>query len=68
MFAVIEPGYHVNEMATTGGSAGGCLAMLVAFKDPDRLPIRFVFEETGPASFESELWDMETEEQKAYLY
>lgn len=55
-----EIGYHLNEMATTGGSAGGCLAMLVACKEPGRLsiPIRFVFEETGPASFEPELWDM----------
>lgn len=62
-----ELGYPINEMATTGGSAGGCLAMLVAFKEPDRLPvpIKFVFEETGPASFEPALWDMQTAEQKA---
>jgi acetyl esterase/lipase len=62
-----ELGYHVTEMATTGGSAGGCLAMLVAFKEPDRLPvpIRLVFEETGPASFEPELWDVDTDEAKA---
>lgn len=64
-----ELGYHVTEMATTGGSAGGCLAMLVAFKEPDRLPvpIRFVFEETGPASFEPDLWDMKTDEERAYF-
>lgn len=62
-----ELGYHLNEMATTGGSAGGCLAMLVAFKEPDRLPIpiKFVFEETGPASFEPEIWDIVTDEEKA---
>lgn len=62
-----ELGYHLNEMATTGGSAGGCLAMLMAYKDPDRLPIpiRFVFQETGPASFEPELWDKVTDEEKA---
>lgn len=62
-----ELGYHLNEIATTGGSAGGCLAMLIAFKEPDKLPIpiKFVFEETGPASFEPELWDCETAEQKA---
>lgn len=60
-------GYHLNEMATTGGSAGGCLAMLVAFKEPERLPIpiKFVFEETGPASFEPEIWDIVTDEEKA---
>lgn len=64
-----ELGYHLNEMATTGGSAGGCLAMMVAFKEPDRLPlpVRFVFEETGPASFEPELWNMQTNEEKAYF-
>jgi acetyl esterase/lipase len=64
--AADELGYHINEMATTGCSAGGCLAMLVAFKEPDRLPvpIRFVFEETGPASFEPELWGNETDDQK----
>lgn len=64
-----ELGYPLTEMATTGGSAGGCLAMLVAFKEPERLPIpiRFVFEETGPASFAPELWGMETDEEKAYF-
>ncbi len=62
-------GYHLTEMATTGGSAGGCLAMLVAYKEPDKLPIpiRFVFEETGPASFEPELWDMNTDDEKRYF-
>ncbi len=61
-----ELGYHINDMATTGGSAGGCLAMMVAYKEPDRLPvpIRFVFEETGPASFEPELWGIETDDEK----
>lgn len=51
-------GYRVTEMATTGGSAGGCLALLVAYRDPGALPVpvRFVFEQTGPASFEPDLW------------
>jgi acetyl esterase/lipase len=62
-------GYHINEMATSGGSAGGCLAMLVAYKEPEQLPvpIKFVFEETGPASFEPDLWDMQTNEEKAFF-
>ncbi len=62
-----ELGYHVTEMATTGGSAGGCLAMMLALKEPDRLsiPIRLVFEETGPASFEPELWGINTADEKA---
>lgn len=59
-----ELGYNLNEMAATGGSAGGCLAMLVGIKAPERLPvpIKLVFEETGPASFEPDLWGCETDE------
>lgn len=55
-----EKGYYLTEMATTGGSAGGCLAMLVAYKNPSELilPIRLVFQEVGPASFEPELWEI----------
>ena len=51
-------GYEITEMATTGGSAGGCLAMLVAYREPETLPVpvRFVFEQTGPASFEPDAW------------
>ncbi len=62
-------GYHINEMATTGGSAGGCLAMLVAYKEPEKLPvpIKLVFEETGPASFEPDLWDMKNDDERAYF-
>lgn len=53
-----ERNYNITEMATTGGSAGGCLAMLCAYKDADKLPIpvKFVFEQTGPASFEPDGW------------
>lgn len=53
-----QRGYRITEMATTGGSAGGCLALLIAYKSPETLPvpIRFVFEQTGPASFEPDAW------------
>jgi acetyl esterase/lipase len=53
-----DKGYNITEMATTGESAGGCLAMLLAFRygDESPVPIRFVIEESGPASFEPELW------------
>lgn len=53
-----EKGFKLTEMATTGGSAGGALAMQVAYKNPEDLPlpIRLVFQEVGPASFEPELW------------
>lgn len=60
-------GYNITEMATTGGSAGGCLAMLVAYREPETLPVpvRFVFEQTGPASFEPDLWGQEDDEGRA---
>ena len=53
-----KEGYNITEMATTGGSAGGCLAMVCAYREPDKLPIpvKFVFEQTGPASFEPDSW------------
>ena len=51
-------GYHITEMATTGESAGGTLALLVGLKYNDicPVPVRFVMEESGPASFIPELW------------
>lgn len=53
-----ERGYNITEMATTGGSAGGCLAMLLAYREPEAspIPVKFVFEQTGPASFEPDGW------------
>ena len=53
-----QRGYHITEMATTGESAGGCLAMLLAFRygEESPVPIRFVMQESGPASFEPSLW------------
>lgn len=49
-----ERGYNITGIATTGCSAGGCLAMLVAYREPETLPlpVKFVFEQTGPVSFE----------------
>ncbi len=46
-------GYPVNEMAIGGGSAGGCLALLYAYRDTAEspVPVRFVFEAVGPSSF-----------------
>lgn len=59
-----EAGYTVTEMAATGESAGGCLAMLLAFRygDQSEIPIRFVFQESGPASFQPDLWASTTEQ------
>lgn len=62
-------GYHLNEMAISGGSAGGTLAMLYAYRDADQspLPVKLMFEMVGPASFHVEDWgiyglDQQTEE------
>ncbi len=45
-------------MATSGQSAGGCLAMLYAYShaDDSPIPVKFVFQQTGPASFHAEDW------------
>ena len=57
-------GYPVSEMAVTGESAGGCLAMLLAFRYADEcpVPIRFIIQESGPVSFEPSLWASTTKE------
>lgn len=51
-------GYPIDEMAISGGSAGGCLALLYAYRDADAspVPVRMVFEGVGPSSFYPEDW------------
>lgn len=51
-------GYHIDKMAIGGGSAGGCLALLYAYRDTDTspVPIKMVFEAVGPSSFYPEDW------------
>ena len=51
-------GYHITEMATTGESAGGCLAMLMAYREQDTSPVpaKFVFQQSGPATMDPEKW------------
>ena len=51
-------GYDIKQMATSGQSAGGHLAMLYAYShDEDSpIPVKFVFQQTGPASFHIEHW------------
>lgn len=51
-------GYHIDEMAISGGSAGHCLAMLYAYRDADTspVPVRLVFGAVGPSSFYPEDW------------
>ncbi|MFR9216024.1 MAG: alpha/beta hydrolase [Ruthenibacterium sp.] len=51
-------GYPLSEMAVAGGSAGGTLALLYAYRDAPQspIPVKFVFEAVGPASFYPEDW------------
>jgi acetyl esterase/lipase len=51
-------GYKLDRMAMSGGSAGGCLALLYAYRDADTspIPVKFVFEAVGPSSFEPDDW------------
>ncbi|WP_068617866.1 alpha/beta hydrolase [Paenibacillus tuaregi] len=51
-------GYNLDRMAISGGSAGGTLALLYAYRDADTspIPIKMVFEMVGPSSFYPEDW------------
>lgn len=63
----LELGYNLTEMATTGGSAGGCLALLYAYREPENspIPVKFVFEQTGPVLFEPDDWGQTTDKGRA---
>lgn len=51
-------GYNIDRMAMAGGSAGGCLALIYAYRDADAspVPVKMVFEGVGPSSFYPEDW------------
>ena len=51
-------GYKLDRMAISGGSAGGCLALIYAYRDADTspIPVKMVFEAVGPGSFRAEDW------------
>ncbi len=51
-------GYNIDRMAMSGGSAGGCLALLYAYRDAAEapVPVKMVFEGVGPSSFYPEDW------------
>ena len=52
-------GYNLNEMVVSGGSAGGTLAMLYAYRDAEEspIPVKMMFEMVGPSSFFAKDWD-----------
>lgn len=56
--AAKEYGYNIDDMAISGGSAGGTLAMLYAYRDSDTspVPVKLLFESVGPANFYAEDW------------
>lgn len=51
-------GYNVDRMAVSGGSAGGCLALIYGLRDADTapVPVKMILEAVGPASFCHEDW------------
>lgn len=51
-------GYHIDKMAISGGSAGGTLAMLYAYRDAKEspVPVKLMFEAVGPPSFYRADW------------
>lgn len=64
-------GYNITEMAMSGGFAGGCLAMLYAYRDAAEspVPVKLLFEMVGPSSFYAEDWgiyglDQDTDESR----
>ncbi len=53
-------GYNVTGMATSGDSAGGYLALLYAYraKEASPIPVKMVFQMTGPVTFEPSEWNI----------
>ncbi len=53
-----ELGYPVTEMAVTGTSAGGALSLMYAYGKAEEspVPVKFVFERTGPVYFDPIWW------------
>lgn len=51
-------GYPLDSMAISGGSAGGTLAMLYAYRDAKEspIPVKMLFEAVGPPSFYPQDW------------
>lgn len=51
-------GYNITEMGIAGGSAGGTLAMVYAYRDAETspVPVKLMFEAVGPSCFYPEDW------------
>ncbi len=51
-------GYHIIGMAPCGLSAGGTLAMNLAYNGQSAIPVRFVFQLAAPTWFDPADWDL----------
>ena len=53
-----KAGYHIDQMAMAGGSAGHCLAMIYTYRDGAEAPVPVVltFGAVGPSCFYQEDW------------
>lgn len=51
-------GYNVVGMASSGVSAGGTLAMNLAYNGNSSIPVKFVFQLAGPTFFEPSEWGL----------
>lgn len=62
-----DMGFNITEMATTGESAGGGLATLLAYRTPEKqpIPIRFVFAQSAPVYFDPIEWGFTEEKDQA---
>ena len=52
-----EEGITLDEMALNGFSAGGCLALLFAYRETPELPLKFVIEQSAPTTFDPKEWE-----------
>ena len=53
-----ELGYNVVAMASSGVSAGGTLAMNLAYNSNSVIPVKFVFQLAAPTYFEPNDWEL----------
>ena len=51
-------GYPLDRMAISGGSAGGCLALIYGYRDAAEspIPVKMIFEAVCPGSFHHQDW------------
>lgn len=68
-----ELGYHIAGMAPCGVSAGGTLAMNLAYNGNSVIPVKFVFQLAAPTYFDPSEWSLlmkvdKLDSEKAFCY